>query len=104
MELEVGRICSLMVYEIYEYDSYQRSKRQRLDDHGSSDSRTFDGSGPNFPMFLCQLQINGGPRFPIGFSVPEVPRYGLNGVWMFIKAGLFQGLRKWPDRWSYIGA
>jgi hypothetical protein len=78
------RGCALfIVYEFHEPD--RNRKKQKVDEHGNSNSRIFDGGSPNFPYFVCQFQANGvdiGKPFVLfDHRAPSVePR----GFWVYI--------------------
>jgi hypothetical protein len=77
-----------IVYEFHEPD--RNRKKQKVDEHGNSNSRIFDGGDPNFPSFVCQFQVNevdfGEPLVLFDHRAPSVePR----GFWVYI-----------PNPWS----
>jgi hypothetical protein len=79
-----------IVYEFHEPD--RNRKKQKVDEHGNSNSRIFDGGDPNFPSFVCQFQANeddiGIPYVLFDHRAPSVEPCGF---WVYI-----------PARWLWL--
>jgi hypothetical protein len=78
-----------IVYEFHEPD--RNRKKQKVHEHGNSNSRIFDGNNPNFPYFLCQFQADevdiGKPLVLFDHRVPSVEP---SGFWVYISAWWFE--------------
>lgn len=77
-----------IVYEFHEPD--RNRKKQKVYEHGNSNSIIFDGGNPNFPYFVCQFQANevdiGKPIVLFDHRAPSVePR----GFWVYIPVWRF---------------
>jgi hypothetical protein len=96
-----------IVYQFCEPDTYPRKKRkQKVPEHGNSNSRIFEGGNPHFPYFVCQFQANkvdlGKPLVLCARGVPSV---GPSGFWVYIPAKWFRRRgRNSLDRWSNLEA
>jgi hypothetical protein len=81
-----------IVYEFHEPD--RNRKKQKVDEHGNSNSRIFDGGNPNFPYFVCQFQANevdiGEPLVLFDHRVPSVEP---SGFWVYIRPRWFSKRR-----------
>ncbi|XP_062171852.1 TMV resistance protein N-like [Alnus glutinosa] len=80
------RLMGYALFIVYEFHEPDRNrKKQKVDEHGNSNSRIFDGRNPNFPYFLCQFQANevdiGKPFVLFDHRVPSV---GPSGFWAYI--------------------
>jgi hypothetical protein len=68
----------------------KKRRKRKVHEHGNSNSRTFDGSNPNFPYFVCQFQANEVDLGePLVLCAPEVPSVGPSGFWVYIPAEWF---------------
>jgi hypothetical protein len=77
-----------IVYEFLEPD--KNRKKQKVDEHGNSNSRISDGGNPNFPYFVCQFQANEVDlEKPIVLFYHRVPSVEPSGFWVYIKASWF---------------
>jgi hypothetical protein len=72
-----------IVYEFHEPD--RNRKKQKVDEHGNSNSRIFDGGDPNFPSFVCQFQVNevdfGEPLVLFDHRAPSVEPRGFGCIY-----------------------
>jgi hypothetical protein len=98
-----------IVYEFHEPD--RNRKKQKVDEHGNSNSRIFDGGNPNFPYFVCQFQANevdiGEPLVLFDHRVPSVEPSGfwayIPGTW-FIQRGVSDIFNDERIDWSNLEA
>ncbi|XP_062170945.1 disease resistance protein RPV1-like [Alnus glutinosa] len=90
-----------IVYEFHVPDSNR--KKQKVHEHGNSNSRIFDGGNPNFPYFVCQFQANevdlGEPLVLCDHRVPSVKP---SGFWVYIPARWFRN--RFDGGWSNLEA
>jgi hypothetical protein len=74
-----------IVYEFHEPD--RNRKKQKVHEHGNSNSRIFDGGNPNFPCFVCQFQANKVDiEEPLVLFDHRVPSLEPSGFWVYIPA------------------
>jgi hypothetical protein len=95
-----------IVYEFHEPHTHPRKRRKvKVDEHGNSNSTTFDGTHPNFPFFVCQFQVNGvDVTKPLVLCAPGVPSVGPNGFWVYIPANRFIRRRREVVEWRSLEA
>ena len=78
-----------IVYEFHEPHTTHPRKRRKLkvdERKGNSNSTTSDGTNSNFPIFVCQFQVNGVDDVTklLVLCAPRVPSVGPNGFWVYI--------------------
>ncbi|KAE8037435.1 hypothetical protein FH972_010022 [Carpinus fangiana] len=85
-----------IVYEFHDepHTTHPRKRRKvKVDERkGNSNSTTFDGGNPIFPIFVCHFQVDGDDfKQPLVLRAPGVPSVGLNGFWVYIPSSWFNG-------------
>jgi hypothetical protein len=103
-----------IVYEFHEPD--RNREKQKVDEHGNSNSRIFDGGNPNFPYFVCQFQANEVDfEKSIVLFDHRVPSVEPSGFWVYITARWFRERswkrhldgrlsKRWNGQCSYLEA
>jgi hypothetical protein len=95
-----------IVYEFHDepHTTHPRKRRKvKVDERkGNSNSTTFDGGNPNFPIFVCHFQVDGVDfEKPLVLRAPGVPSVGPNGFWVYIPSEWFKreewGIEFWMD-------
>ncbi|KAE8037648.1 hypothetical protein FH972_010221 [Carpinus fangiana] len=91
--LEGKGYAVFIVYEFHEpHATHPRKSRKRKVDEqkGNSNSTTFDGGNPNFPIFVCHFQVDGvDVEKPLVLCARGVPSVGPKGFWVLIPAWWF---------------
>ncbi|KAB8915428.1 hypothetical protein FH972_026811 [Carpinus fangiana] len=81
-----------IVYEFHKPHTRPRKRRKPKVDEWkeNSNSTTFDGGNPNFPIFVCHFQLDGvDVEKPLVLRALGVRSVGPNGFWAYIPAVWF---------------
>jgi hypothetical protein len=96
------------LFIVYEFHKPDRNReKQKVDEHGNSNSRIFDGGNPNFPYFVCQFQANEvNLEKPLVLFDQRVPSVEPSGFWAYIPATWFtrRATNALDGEWSNLKA